>query len=264
MDKITAMLEKEWHEAVKNKMVLLTGILLPVLFVALPLGTLAATRNIETAEAEMNDAPPGMLNNPAFAGMSDQEMIQGFLINQFMTLFLLVPLAIPMTIATYSIVGEKREKSLEPLLATPITIPELLFAKSLAAALPGVLASWLSFAIYIVGARFLVISDRVYSFVINPMWIVSLLFVAPLLTVLAVNVGLMVSSRVNDPRAAEQMGMIIILPVLGLLFAQMAGVLFLGLNLVMALIGALVLIDGALIYFGAKLFQRETILTRWR
>ncbi len=264
MNKVYALIEKEWYEATRNRMVLFTTILLPLIFVILPVVMLALTRNVPPGDADVNDAPPGMFANPAFAGMTDVEMLQAYLANQMMILLLLVPLAIPMTIATYSIVGEKREKSLEPLLATPITVPELLFGKALAAALPGVAATWLSYVVFLIAARFFVISDAVYASIVSPTWLLSTLLVAPLLTVLAVTAGLMVSSRVNDPRAAEQLGMLIILPVLGLMFAQVAGLVFLGPSLVLALAGGLVLADGAMVYLAAKLFQRETILTRWK
>lgn len=264
MNKVVAILEKEWLEGIKNRMVLMIAILLPLLFTVLPLGLLAATRNAALAQSEIGDLPAAVLTNPVYAGLSPVEVLQVFMMGQLMVMFLIVPLAIPMTIATYSIVGEKREKSLEPLLATPISVEQLLLGKAVAAALPGVLAVWVGFAVFAVGARFLVVSDAVYRFILSPTWLTIVGAVAPLLTVLAVSVGLMVSSRVNDPRAAEQVGMIVILPILGLFFGQIAGVVVLNVTFALALAGGLVLIDAVLIYFGAELFQRETILTRWK
>jgi ABC-2 type transport system permease protein len=264
MNKVTALVQKEWYEATRNRMVLFTALFLPLVFVAIPIIMLAVTRNVPPGDASMDDAPPGMFNNPAYAGLTDPEILQAYMANQMMILFLVMPLAIPMTIATYSIVGEKREKSLEPLLATPITVPELLFGKAVAATLPGVAATWLAYVIFLIAARFFVISDAVYATILSPTWLLSTVLVAPLLTVLAVTAGIIVSSRVNDPRAAEQLGMVIILPVLGLLFAQVAGLVFLGPTLVLAFAGGLVLADVAMIYFAARLFQRETILTRWK
>jgi ABC-2 type transport system permease protein len=264
MDKILALVEKEWHEALRNRMVLVTGILLPVIFTALPVVMLALTRDVPVGGGDLEDAPPGVFNNPAFAGLNDVETLQAFLANQIMILFLLVPLAIPMTIATYSIVGEKREKSLEPLLATPISTPELLLGKALAAALPGVLAAWLSFSLYAAAAPFFVISPAVYRAIFSPTWVAAMLLTVPLLTVLAVSAGLMVSSRATDPRAAEQLGMLIILPVMALLFGQLFGLIHLGLGLVLGLSAAVALLDALMIYFASKLFQRETILTRWK
>jgi ABC-2 type transport system permease protein len=264
MDKIAALLQKEWHEALRNRMVLFTTLFLPLVFVALPIIMLAVFRNVPDSDLDLDDAPPGFFNNPAFAGLSAPETMQALIANQMLTLFLLMPLAIPMTIATYSIVGEKREKSLEPLLATPITVPELLLGKAISAAVPGVLAAWGSYLIFLGAARFLVISEAVYATFISPAWLLTIGLMAPLLTILAVTAGIMVSSRVNDPRAAEQLGMLIILPVLALMFGQMAGLLYLGVTLVLVTLLALLLLDAAMLYFATRLFQRESILTRWK
>jgi ABC-2 type transport system permease protein len=63
---------------------------------------------------------------------------------------------------------------------------------------------------------------------------------------------------------AEQVSAILILPVLLVLFSQLAG--FITINVPSVLIASVVLIaaDVALIMAGTKLFQRETILTRWK
>ena len=58
--------------------------------------------------------------------------------------------------------------------------------------------------------------------------------------------------------------MIVILPVLGLLFGQLAGVVFINFAFVLGLVVALAAVDAILLYFAVKLFQRETILTRWK
>lgn len=262
--KVRAIIDKEWAEAFKNRMVLFTVGLLPLLFTLLPLVMILIFRNARPEDFHSSGPPPAFLNTPAFAGLSDKEQVLALMVNQFMLFFLIMPLAIPVTIAAYSVVGEKREKSLEPLLATPITVSELLWGKSLAAAIPGVVATWFSYAIYAVVARFLIENDRIYATIVNPMWLFALVVVAPLFTVLAVNVGLLVSSRVDDPRAAEQLSMFVIVPVLALFFAQIAGVLFVNLQTMVWLASALVVVDAALIGLGNRVFQRETILTRWK
>ena len=63
-----------------------------------------------------------------------------------------MPLMVPVTIAAYSIVGEKITRSLEPLLATPVTTTELLLGKGLAAALPGVGTAWACYGIFLIFA----------------------------------------------------------------------------------------------------------------
>lgn len=262
--RVLAIIDKEWAEAFKNRMVVFTVGLLPVLFAFLPLILIFVFQNAWPENSRSSGPPPGLANDPAFQGLDERNFMLAFLVNRFMLFYLIMPLAIPVTIAAYSVVGEKREKSLEPLLATPITVNELLWGKSLAAALPGIAATWVGYTVYAVLARLLIESDRVYATIVNPMWLFALIVVAPLMSVLAVNVGLIVSSRVNDPRAAEQLSMFVILPVLALFFAQMAGVMLVNLQTMMGLAVVLALVDAGLIRLGARLFQRETILTRWK
>lgn len=149
-------------------------------------------------------------------------------------------------------------------LATPISTPALLGGKALAAAIPGVLTAWASYVLFLIGARVFSVSDRVFSIFVDPMWLVALLLLAPLLTVMAVGVGIIVSSRTTDPRAAEQLGSFVVLPLILLVIGVMTGFLQLsaGLFWVAALVVAL--IDVALVPLGARLFRRETILTLWK
>jgi ABC-2 type transport system permease protein len=69
---------------------------------------------------------------------------------------------------------------------------------------------------------------------------------------------------VNDPRVAEQFSAILLLPILIALFGQIAGFVTLNLQLILIAILVFILLDLGAIYLGARLFQRETILTRWR
>jgi ABC-2 type transport system permease protein len=260
--RIRTIINKEWSEVFKNRMVLMTVALLPLLFTILPLIQLAVTRTVDPAKS--NSAPAAILAACQAQAFSDAECLQGFMANQFMLFFLLMPLAIPVTIASYSIVGEKTTRSLEPLLATPTSTSEIILGKALAAAIPAVAATWLSFGIFLVAARFLVVSDRVYALITNPMWLVAMILVAPLMTVLSVNVAIIISSRVSDPRAAEQLGMLVMIPLLALFFAQIFGIVALNLTGMFLMGLGILVLDVILIGAGVKLFQREAILTQWK
>jgi ABC-2 type transport system permease protein len=84
------------------------------------------------------------------------------------------------------------------------------------------------------------------------------------MTVLSVSVAIIISSRVNDPRAAEQIGMLVMLPILLIFFGSIFG-LFTLTTVTMFLFGvATFLVDIGLVLLSVKLFQRETILTRWK
>jgi ABC-2 type transport system permease protein len=262
MERIQTLIDKEWAEVFKNKMVLGTVVFMPLIFMFIPLLQLALMRNIPTSE--LNDIPSSILTMCQLQSFTPSECMQGFLVNQFLLLFLLIPLAVPVTIASYSIVGEKSTRSLEPLLATPISTTEIIAGKALASAIPGISATWVAFIIFLIGARLFVVSDRVYALFTNPTWFVAMFIVAPLMTVFAVNVAIIISSRVNDPRAAEQIGMLVMLPILIIFFGSIFG-LFTLTTTSMLLFGALtLLVDIGLVVLGVKLFQRETILTRWK
>ena len=262
MRRILTLIDKEWLEAFKNRLVLMTVLGLPLIFTILPLVQLAATRSVTASQ--ISNTPPGITAVCQLQGFSEAECVQGFLANEFMLFFLLLPLAIPVTIASYSIVGEKATRTLEPLLATPTSTAEIILGKGLASAIPAMAATWLSFAIFLIGARFFTVSDRVYGLIINPMWFVAMIFAAPLMCVLSVNVAIIISSRVSDPRAAEQLGMVLMIPILVLFFAQIFGMITLNVTSMLLFALVLLVVDAVLVVVGVKLFQRETILTRWK
>jgi ABC-2 type transport system permease protein len=261
MKKVLTIVDKEWADVFKNKMVLFTVVFLPLLLTAIPLAILYFSRNASQEDLKEVEV---FLRNPLFAGLSPAELLQAVMVNQFLLFFLLMPLAIPMTIAAYSVVGEKTQGTLEPLLATPITTWQLLLGKNLAASLPAVGATWFCFALLVGLSRFLVVSERVWQLILNPTWILAMGILAPLFTVLAVDIGVIISSRVDDPRAAEQLGMLVILPVLGLFFAQLAGLIFINPQIVLLFIAATLVVDLVVLYLAVQLFERETILTRWK
>ena len=136
MERIKTLINKEWAEAFKNRMVLGTVVALPLIFMLVPLIQLAVMRNIPASQ--MNDVPGGILTQCQLQNFTPAECMQGFMVNEFLLLFLLIPLAVPVTIASYSIVGEKSTRSLEPLLATPTSTVEIIIGKGLQF---GVLAS---------------------------------------------------------------------------------------------------------------------------
>lgn len=263
MNAVATIIKKEWMDVRKNKLVLSVVLFVPLLMVVIPLVMLGIMGRVGVSQNDLEEMGQ-MLRNPLFAGLSTVEAVQSMLASNFLVLFLMMPLMVPVTIASYSIVGEKITRSLEPLLATPISTAKLLLAKGLAAALPGVIMAWLSYAVFLIFARFLVVSDKVFAIFINPMWLVAMLVVAPLLTIMAVNVGIIVSSRTSDPRAAEQLGSLVILPLMILFIGPMAG--FIQLNSTTFWVSALITLvaDAVLVYLGVRLFQRETILTRWK
>lgn len=263
MRQFRAIVGKEWADMRRNKLVISVVIFVPLLMVAIPIVMLIVMSRTPISEQDLREVER-MLANPLFAGMNSLDAMQSVMASNMMVLFLMMPLMVPVTIASYSIVGEKVTRSLEPLLAAPITTTKLLLAKGFAAAIPGIVMTWICYAVFLVAARLLGVSDRVFAVFVDPMWLVAMFVLTPLMTLMAVSVGIIVSSRVNDPRAAEQLGSLILLPLMALFIGAMAG--FIMLNATTFWISSIIVavVDVGLVYLGTALFQRETILTRWK
>jgi ABC-2 type transport system permease protein len=262
MNKIKTIIRKEWAQVFKNRLVLSTVLFMPLLFTAIPLAMLLTTSGGESGDMA-SDLPP-QFAAVCPEGLTGTECFQVYIVNQFMVLFMMTPLIIPVNIAAYSVVGEKTTRSLEPLLATPITTAELLIGKNLAAAIPAVVATWAGFLLYIIGAWIIVPSRQVMMALLDPMWWLAVLVAGPLLAILSVNFALMVSSRVTEPRVAEQLSAVVILPLLALFFGQIAGLFLISRQLVILFALVVAVLDALMIKLAVRLFQRETILTRWK
>jgi ABC-2 type transport system permease protein len=260
VNKIAVIISKEWTEVFKNRVVIFTILVVPLVFTLLPLVTIRALDRL----AGIGDAValPGPIARVC-GSATGIECIQIYLVNQFTILFLMSPLVIPVAIAAYGIVGEKITRSLEPLLATPITTLELFVGKSLAALIPAILATWLGYGVFVIGARVSTTSEALFARVVSPVALLTIGLVGPEMALAGVNLTAIVSSRVSDPRTAEQVSIVLILPLLALFFAQVGGVILIDTRLLLLVAGMLALLDVALILVGARVFRRETILTRW-
>jgi ABC-2 type transport system permease protein len=267
MDKIRTIISKEWAEVFKNRMVIFTVAFLPLIMTAIPLGIIYGTRDIAGSSTGKNSAsglPTEMTQSMCPSGLSGQDCFQVFMVSEFMMLFMIVPVAIPVTIAAYSIVGEKTTRSLEPLLATPITTVELLIGKCLAAVIPAVGATYAAFGVFALGSWIIVENKDLLMALLDARWLIAIFLVGPLLAIMSVSFAVMISSRVNDPRVAEQISMVVIVPVLGGFFGQIAGLFVLNKQIITFVGFVMLLLDAILFYFATRVFQREQILTRWK
>jgi ABC-2 type transport system permease protein len=262
MNKIKTIIRKEWAEVFKKRMVLFSVIFLPLFLSVLPLIILYSMGGSAVSGATSD--LPAQFQQLCGTSLSGQQCTQYFIVSEFMIMFMMIPLFIPVNIAAYSIVGEKTTHSLEPLLATPITTGELLAGKNLASVIPAVIATWAGFAIFAIGTLIITGGGALAAQLLNPMWLIAIFLAGPLMAVLSVNFSVMISSRVNDPRVAEQLSAVIIIPILAVFFGQIAGVFILNSTLILFLCVVLLLIDILMVYLAVRLFQRETILTRWK
>jgi ABC-2 type transport system permease protein len=259
--RVWAVVEKEWAEIKKNKMILWMMGLIPVLLVGMVLGTDYFMLRAAAAGQDMDED-----EMPIPEELQHLPPIEAFVIQmneQYMFYLLLIPMTLPVYIAAHSIIGEKATKTLEPLLATPVSTWELLLGKSITATSPAVVLTWTSFAVMLFGLQFAA-TPTILAYSVRDVWIVGMLLLSPLLAFLSVLLGVIVSSRINDPRAAQQIAGVFVIPLIAASLVVLAGIVFLNVQMVIYAAIVMLIVDLVVLYFAVRIFQRETILTRWR
>jgi ABC-2 type transport system permease protein len=257
---IETVLEREWAETVRNRLLMSTILIPPVVLTIAPLALagLIGQRSLPPALAAQI-----LAQRPDWAAFSAAELAGAFAVQQFLVFFLLMPAYIPLSIATFSIIGEKQARTLEPVLATPIRTSELLTGKAIAALVPGVLAGWATYVAFVLLAS--VVYGPNLLFVVTDMsWLVGVFILGPAVGLASVVAGVITSSRVSDPRVAQQIGGIIIVPIIAVTLLQATGTVLVGAAgyFLMAVLVLVVSLVGLRV--GVELFDREAILTRWR
>src|SRR4030065_2031747 len=104
MNKIKTIVRKEWAEVFKKRMVLFTVIFLPLFLSVLPLVILYSMGSSGASSA--NTELPAQFRQLCTANLTAGECMQYSIVTEFLIMFMLVPLFVPVNIASYSIVGE--------------------------------------------------------------------------------------------------------------------------------------------------------------
>lgn len=194
--------------------------------------------------------------------LSDAAAVQVLLLHQFLPLLALVPVAGAMTLVTTSVVGEKQARTLEPLLATPLTSFELLAAKTLTALIVALAFGALGFVL-LVGAAALAAERGVAAMLLSTRALALLAGVAPAASLVALTLGAIVSTRAKDARSAQQAGVVVVVPLVAAFIAGLNGALVLTTTRLLWAAAALLVVAAALAVVGVGRFDRERVLTDW-
>lgn len=261
---------KDWREVKRNWQVILPMIvipfmfstLLPVLVIVLP--SLATVPESSSGDfgAMINSLPSYVRNE--IAGMTDrQAMVYIMSLYFFAPFFLIIPLMASSVIASDSFAGEKERKTIEALLATPISDSELFLGKILVSFIPSMIVTIVSFLIYSTVVNivsFVLLNGRIL--LPNLIWIILILGVAPTLALASIGLAVIVSARVKGFREAQQITAILLIPILGLVFGQISGAIVLGPVMIVLLVGLFGIIDLVVFNIGVRMFKREEILSK--
>jgi ABC-2 type transport system permease protein len=200
---------------------------------------------------------------PGLAGLDRRAAAEAFFFQQFLFLFLVAPIVGAVSLAAYSVVGEKQGRTLEPLLTTPLTTAELLLAKVLAAFLPSLAIEAAGLIVYF-GIVAAVSAPGVIASLLTARTAILVGLLGPFASLAALQLTIAISSRVNDPRSAQQIAVLLVLPLVTMLVGQVAGAFVITSPVLLLLALGLAAVWVLLILFSVALFERETILTRWK
>jgi ABC-2 type transport system permease protein len=170
---------------------------------------------------------------------------------------------ISISIATFSIIDEKLSGSLEALLATPVKTWELLLGKALAGAIPSLIVTWICAGIFLLVVQAMGWGNLV-DMVTTPVWFISLFLFTPAVTILSFLLGVIGSSRAKDAKSAQNLVILVIIPVLALISIQITGIIWFTTLSAVVLAFGIALLDLVVLWIAVQLFQRESIIVRWR
>ncbi|MFZ1995168.1 MAG: ABC transporter permease [Solirubrobacteraceae bacterium] len=237
--RVGAIIVKELRDYRRNHFVVGTMTVMPLLFIALPLIQL--------------------FNSYAHVDSTNLNLHVGL----SMLYMLVIPSFMPSTLAAYSVVGEREQGTLEPVLITPIRSEEFLIGKALAAFVPTVVIAYLVFGIFLAAAALFAhpaIASAIYA---GTHVLVQVLF-TPLVAGWGIWVGIAVSARATDVRVAQQLSVLGSLPLLAILALISLNVITVSTALAIGLAAALLALDALGWRAVAALFDRERLISGTR
>jgi ABC-2 type transport system permease protein len=173
---------------------------------------------------------------------------------------LAIPALVPAALAAYSIVGERLQGTLEPILSTPVRREELLLGKALAAFVPSVVVAYAVFALFIAVVELFAHPGVASAIVQGPDVIAQVVF-TPLLAAWSIWVGITVSARSNDPRTAGQLSILVSLPVVAVTSLIAFNVIPATLTVAIVFAVALAILDRIGWGIASSIFDRERLIT---
>ncbi len=234
--RVRAIVRKELREYRRNTAIVWTMAVIPVLFILAPLIQI--------------------LGLPAAASA-------GLVSGDPLAILLGIPALVPGTVAAYSIVGERQQGTLEPVLTTPIPREEFLLGKALAVLVPSFAISLVVYMLFLAIVE-LFAQPGVAAAVVNGPVILAQLVFTPLLAAWSIWVGIAISSRSSDLRVAQQLSALANLPPVVVLYLIAYNVIPVSLALAVGLGVLLLALDGLGWRMVASVFDRERLITATR
>ena len=236
MVRVGAIVRKELRELRRNRSIVLTMAVIPLVFVLNPMIQIFAL--------------------PASAS--------GELSHTHVLLYMLgIPAVVPAVVAAYAVVGERQQGSLEPVLMTPIHREEFLLAKALAALVPALAISYAVYGVVLVAIELFAKPSVAGALVTGPDLLAQVLF-TPLLAGWSIWVGIAVSNRASEVRTAQQLGTFASVPSAIIVVLVAYDVIHATVALAVGGLALLIILNGIGWWVTSAMFDRERLITGTR
>jgi ABC-type transport system involved in multi-copper enzyme maturation permease subunit len=231
--RVGAIFGKELHEYRRNGFIVSTMAVIPMVFVIFPLVEVLA-QPASAASAFLNGDPLAFL--------------------------LGIPAVAPAVVAAYSVVGERHQGTLEPVLTTPIRREEFLIGKALAAFVPALVISYVVFGLFL-ACLVLFAHPAVASAALQGPDLIAQVLFTPLIAGWAIWLGMAISTRISEIRVAQQLGVLASVPSAVVTAFIAYDVIKITPGLVIFFAALLLFLDIAGYRFVSALFDRERLMT---
>jgi ABC-type Na+ efflux pump permease subunit len=237
LPRVIAVVRKELLDYRRKRSIVVSMLIFPVLFLVEPVVTIFV-------------APPS--GSPASL---EKTVILPLLY------MLLIAVVTPSTLAAYTVVGERDQGTLEPLLTTPIRQQEFVLGKAAAVLIPSVALAYVVYGLFLICVALFAhheVSSAVFH---DGPTLLALFLFAPLVAGWAVVVGMAVSVRASEVRVAQQLGMLASFPVIGVIILLISGVISPTFSSALEFGAGLLVVDLIALRLVSKMFDRERLVT---
>ncbi len=269
---VLTIARKDWLEVRQNKAAWIPMLIVPAIFVVvLPLiftvvipALSVSPQDVMNSDADIayfiEKMPPQLgqyvdLQNPM------QSMIVVMLGIMFAPMFLIMPLMFASTIAAESFAGERERKTMEALLYTPASDADLFVGKLVAAAVPSIGITWISFLVYTVILNLMPYAYFQRFWFPLPTWWPLIFWITPALAILSIAVTVLISARVQSFQGAYQLSSSLVILVVALFAGQLSGFLYLSVVIELLLGVVFWAVAFFLVYLAVQTFNREALIS---
>jgi ABC-2 type transport system permease protein len=262
---LRALVAKDLRETFSTAQIMLPLVVVPLMIIiGYPVGFLLAIQSAPGAVDGLKDfiasfpasavpAIPGLTSAGRAAYIGVVYLFAGF--------FLIVPVMVSTVIAANSFAGEKERRTLEGLLYTPLSDGELVLGKIAASFLPAIGFAWVCFGIYTAIVDVLGTPIVGQPFFPTANWWALMFLLVPTVSMLVISIVVLVSTKARGFQEANAIGGSIVLPIIGVVAAQAAGLMVLSAETIAVVSATCALLDAGLLWGIVRAFNRSRVVS---